>query len=403
MQNKQSMSMSTIDGPEFINLRPVDVNPLMSLCDIKVLYVGANRNGSFITKEVATEMAKTLRGAPIVGWYSEDKEDFVDHGDRVTIDGEGIHFKTLTKPYGFVSPDADIWFQKFDEGVDALGQKVEREYLMTQGYLWTGQYEEAQKALGRPVSMELNEETLDGSWAEDSKSGMEFFIINDAVFQNICILGQDVEPCFENASITKASAHYSLDENFTKTLYSMMQDLQLVLGQGGKDKTMVNKTEKLQDGGDISIEEKMPDTYTKQTEEVVETEESFVDLKEYEALKAQNETLQARITELEKQNQSLTDFKKQVESEKKDALIDSFYMLSDEDKQDVIQHKDEYSLDDIESKLSVICVRKRVSFNTTETKTEEKPAVTYNLNEESDNSVPDWIAALRNTKKNKDI
>ena len=82
----------------------------MSSCEIKVLYIGENRNKSFITKEVAMEMSKTLRGAPIVGYYNSNKEDFSDHGEKVTIDDEGIHFECLTKPYGFVAPDAKVWF-----------------------------------------------------------------------------------------------------------------------------------------------------------------------------------------------------------------------------------------------------------------------------------------------------
>ena len=67
-------SIATIDSPEFINLQPLEINPLMSSCEIKVLYLGENRNHSYITKEVATEMAKTLRGAPIVGYYKDEKE-----------------------------------------------------------------------------------------------------------------------------------------------------------------------------------------------------------------------------------------------------------------------------------------------------------------------------------------
>ena len=54
-------SIATIDSPEFINITKMN-NPLLSKCEIKVLYVGKNRNGSFISKEVATEMAKTLPG-----------------------------------------------------------------------------------------------------------------------------------------------------------------------------------------------------------------------------------------------------------------------------------------------------------------------------------------------------
>ena len=82
-------SIATIDSPEFINLQPLEINPLMSSCEIKVLYLGQNRNHSYITKDVATEMAKTLRGAPIVGYYKEEKEDFADHGEKIIFDDEG--------------------------------------------------------------------------------------------------------------------------------------------------------------------------------------------------------------------------------------------------------------------------------------------------------------------------
>ena len=66
-------SVATIDNPEFINLQPLDISPLISSCDIKVLYIDENRNRTFISKETAEEMAKTLRGAPIVGYYKENK------------------------------------------------------------------------------------------------------------------------------------------------------------------------------------------------------------------------------------------------------------------------------------------------------------------------------------------
>ncbi len=79
-------SIATINSPEFINLQPLDLNPLMSSCEIKVFYLGENRNGSFISKEVAIEMAKTLRGAPIVGYFKPEKEDFADHGQQMILD-----------------------------------------------------------------------------------------------------------------------------------------------------------------------------------------------------------------------------------------------------------------------------------------------------------------------------
>ena len=126
-------SVAVINSIEFINLKPLDLNPLMSSCEIKVLYLGENRNHSYITKDVAAEMAKTLRGSPIVGYYKEDKGDFRDHGEQVILDDEGVKFKCLTKPYGFVAPDAKVWFQDFED-TDDFGNNTTRKYLMTTGY-----------------------------------------------------------------------------------------------------------------------------------------------------------------------------------------------------------------------------------------------------------------------------
>ena len=241
-------SIATINSPEFINLQPLDINPLMSKCDIKVLYVGENRNHSYITKEVATEMAKTLRGAPIVGYYKEEKEDFADHGEQVVFDDEGIHFNCLTRPYGFVSPDAQVWFKEFED-TDDFGNKIIREYLMTTGYLWTGQYEEAKRVIekGNNQSMELDEESIDGHWSTDVNNGMDFFIINDAIFSKLCILGEDVEPCFEGASVTApevSSTFSKVDDGFKQTLFTMMQDLKFAL-EGGLSK-MDNEENKVE-------------------------------------------------------------------------------------------------------------------------------------------------------------
>ena len=233
------ISIATIDSPEFINLHPMDINPLMSKCDVKVLYVGQNRNRSCITKEVATEMSKTLRGCPIVGYYIENKEDFGDHGDQVIIDGEGIKFNKLTKPYGFIAPDAKVWFQFFED-TDEFGNTTIREYLMAEGYLWTGQFEECQKVLenNNPQSMELDEKTLKGYWSTDNNKGIDFFIINDAVFSKLCILGEDVEPCFEGASINapEMSSQFSKNDDFAKSLFTMMSELRYALNnkEGGK-------------------------------------------------------------------------------------------------------------------------------------------------------------------------
>ena len=38
-------SIATIDSPEFINLQPLEINPLMSSCEIKVIYTVTDNIG----------------------------------------------------------------------------------------------------------------------------------------------------------------------------------------------------------------------------------------------------------------------------------------------------------------------------------------------------------------------
>ncbi len=419
-------SIATIDSPEFINLKPLELNPLMSSCEIKVLYLGENRNHSYITKEVATEMAKTLRGAPIVGYYREDKEDFRDHGEKIIFDEDGIKFECLTKPYGFVSPDAKVWFQKFED-TDDFGNNVVREYLMTTGYLWTGQFEESKLAIeeGRPQSMELDDKTLDGRWSTNNNTGIDFFIINDAIFSKLCILGKDVEPCFEGSSITAPEVSTSftkIDNDFKKTLYTMMQDLRNVL-EGGQEMIVEennteieNNTVSTENESELeTIEEVQSDVQengtaavtTENESETSEEEEENTDIEEvveqnYSALEEEFKSLQNQYTELEEKYKELLSFKENIDNEKKDELIKKFYMLSDEDKKDVIENKSKYSLDEIESKLSVICFRKKVSFDLEDSEKNEnntEVVSTYSLNDDSDiDNTPEWLKALKNTK-----
>ena len=465
------MSVATIDAPEFINV--TSVNPLISQCEIKVFYVGANRNRSYIDKTAATAIGKTLPGSPIVGYYKKNKEDFSDHGQQIIFDDEGMKINDLTRPYGFVPTDAKVWFQKFID-TDEFGNEVEREYLMTVGYLWTGQYEEAQKIYdsqdGNPQSMKLHDDTLKGYWTEDIKKGVDFFIINDAIIQNLCILGEDVEPCFEGADVTapKISSNFSKDNNFVTTLFTMMKELNEVLknekggysmdGQntpvvedtvitpvdiptevenfsteeGKVDETVVvenqNITEEFaktsdeedkKDSDDSKEPEKEKEEeedkkkvtenslYAKEDEEKKEDENSKKEeeekdpKKEYELLEQKYEELQNNYAALEESHKELLAFKNALEDEKKDALIQQFYMLSDEDKKDVIENKSTYSLEDIEAKLSVICVRKKVSFDLgsdNHSEVEETAPTTFNLNNVEVDSLPAWLKAVEATK-----
>ena len=546
-------SVPMLEHPcEFINITPI--NPLISKCEIKVCYVGdePNRNRSVITKEVATEMANSLPGSPIVGYYNEAAGDFEEHNRIIDISGGKVQIKDTTRPYGFVDLGAKVWFQKFlDDGKD------EREYLMTEGYLWTGQYPEAQRIIdeGNNQSMELSNKFLDATWTKDINGKPKFFIINEAIIAKLCVLGENQEPCFEGATITQPQIQFSYDDGFKEQLFSMMNELKQLIKEGGApvfttfaveigdalwgalytyleatfprdlkegeeecccrcskysidsiweegaqkfailkerangklyrldfswteegfasagstvevEKSYVPVTEKpmfaLEDveafeekrysvednsgkddnsktdnplEGDAKFakkkdeeegkakkegegaegDDKCPkcgkpkaectcekedddedDKKKSSLEEIPEYTElldKYSNLeKEFNALKETNETLTAQVGEL-------TEFKAGVDRKDKQAMIDGFYMLSDEDKEDVINNIDTYSLDEIEAKLSIICVRNKVSFNLEDDDKNTDPT-TYSLNGGGEGDyTPAWIKSLQSVAK----
>ena len=520
---------------EFINITPV--NPLISKCQIKVCYVGdtPNRNGSIITKEVARQMANSLPGSPIVGYYNDATGDFEEHNRVIDISNGQFKIQDTTKPYGFVDLGARAWFQKFnDDG-------IEHEYLMTEGYIWTGQYPECQRIIdqGNNQSMELDEKTLNATWTKDDNGKPKFFIINEAIISKLCILGEECEPCFEGSQITKFSLTF--DEDFKQKLFSMMNDLKELIKEGGtkvfsryaveigdnlwnslwnytlekypdadntyssvyaiegvyeedsqkfavlqnradnkyyrlnfslnetdgfvpadalievtesyipaaepqfsleavktyeteyaskkkaeeedknnkdnksnsdnksegkdnnsdnpedgKDKKPIGKKDDLDGKGNNSDDDGNKDDEDKKKKKKY----SLEDVTEYQELKTEYEELKSKYAALETEKNSLIEeieplrkFKLASEKKDKEAMIAQFYMLSDDDKKDVIDNIDKYSVDDIEAKLSVICVRNKVSFDLDENK-ETKPT-TYNLNngEDDDESIPAWVKA----------
>ena len=80
-------------------------------------------------------------------------------------------------------------------------------------------------------------------------------------------------------------------------------------------------------------------------------------------------------------------------------------MLSEEDKKDVIENINTYSLEEIEAKLSVICVRNKVNFNLDNEEHKEEPApgpTIYNLDDTgADAATPAWVQAVLETAKNR--
>lgn len=204
------------------------INPLFSTCKVRVMYTGQNRNASYITKNAVEKALPTLKNIPIVGEYSVESEDYKGHGGKIDIDTyKYIH---TTKPYGVVPESATYEWEevKGDDGVT-------REYLTIHGcYLWTGRYEEAYDIIenGKGQSMEI--EITDGKWSDEKDT----YIIDGFNFSALCILGDNVEPAFEDASITG----YSLNKNeFKKEFSHMIYELKTSLSEEKGDSKLLEE------------------------------------------------------------------------------------------------------------------------------------------------------------------
>lgn len=460
---------------EFINIIPY--NPLISKCEIKVCYVGEqpNRNLSIITKETAKQMANSLPGSPIVGFWNEEIQDFEGHKRELSLDENGnIVQKDLTKPIGFVDLNAKVWFAKYLDD-----NSVEREYLVTEGWLWAGRFPEIKRIIqqGNNQSMELDDKIIDAHWSKDNNGEPQFFIINEAIIKGLCVLGEETEPCFEGATIQAPTIQFSFDESFKEQLFSMMNELTKILSkeeqkvfakypmtigdtlwtalythfnnaysvmgayEDEEQKFAVLKAEdkeyrvdfSLAEDGSINFAEEVvtfegeyepqftleentqyllgkneQDNQEENQENIEESQKySLNDIPEYvelmnnfNQLQTSFEALQNSFNEAQETIRALTEYKNGVLKKEKQAMIDSFYMLSDEDKADVIQNIDNYTIDDIEAKLSIICVRNKVAFNKGE---EDNKPVTYSFNDDNDDkAVPAWVKSVRATAESMD-
>jgi hypothetical protein len=330
--------------------------------------------------------------------------------------------------------------------------------MVTEGYIWTGRYPETNRILskGNNQSMELDEETLQGHWTIDDKSGMEFFIINDAIFRGLCILGEDNEPCFEGSQITGS---FSLDESFDSKIYKLMKEVQKLKGgnftvdlekvnapeeeiidsqEEEKEEEVIEETveedttestpgeeveeeeEPAAEEEEEKVEEPAPEEEVAEEEESTEEEEEekleetedetaqfslidFQNLQEsYSNLETQFNELQRKFEDMSTSYAQLVEFKETKDREEKQKMIDSFYMLSDSDKQDVQDNIDQYSLDEIEAKLSIICVHNKLDLSG-KADDENNPDTTFSLEDVDDDSedtnIPALVSALRKNRK----
>lgn len=409
---------------EIFNIEPV--NKYISECEIKVFHTGQNRNGSYISKATGNEIAKTLPRTPIVAFYNEEIGDYRDHGEEITINGDGVKIERKTVPFGAVDEFTPATWKTL---LDNRGQ--EQEYLVVRGYLWTGRYPHLQSVIdnGKGQSMEFYEESVKGNWAKFDNQDNEIFIINEADISALCILGDDVEPCFPQSSIGKPEMLYSLNKDNFKTEFNLfMFDLKEALKEqtdykeGGErvkkeemntekdNKTVEDYTEeenldeeKTEDFENIETpeEEEVKEDFSEEveteTEDEVENETDEQNDNEFENLKADYEALKDEMETLKGEFAALSAEKQERDRQEKLEICDTFEALGEEVIKEFKDNIDKYSIEELDKELSAIAFKKGISFSLLQ---EESKIVTHSVVETGQNDVPAWVQAIKKKENN---
>ena len=381
--------------------------PNVGRLKVRVFTKYGNRNGSYITEAVANQLIEsaTQGTTPVVGFFDPATQSWASHSGP-----------TLANGYGYV--ENFLGWEPFE---DTDG--VTREYAVFSVVLFTDYYEEAKKIFGQNQSMELDPMSIEGDWT--LIEGQEYFVYTKAKMLGFCVIGEH-EPCFSVSSFFSKNddIYKSQYEKFSSLLFDLKAQVEEAEknNEGGEqpmnefeNKDVVEQVENPQ------VQEEVQDTFQQNVEEEIieteiSTEETVFEEKsiesetenesevseepsEFEQLQTQfNElqesfnqlqndynTAQARIEELEQfqasanteletlrsQNEelqtSLQSYENQAikaEDERKTQLIEKYEKVLKEEEISEIKNKaNDFSYDELESKLAIIFANKQMAGN----------------------------------------
>ena len=375
---------------------------------VRVFSKYGNRNGSYITEQVADQLIESAitKHVPIVGFFDPQSQTWASHTGP-----------TLAHGYGYVED-----FLGWEPTEDTDG--VIRDYAVFSIVLHTDYFEEANKIVGQNQSMELNPKTIQGEWATIDEE--EYFIYSFAEMLGFCVIGSN-EPCFSASTFfSKNEENKTQFEQFSSLLFELRAKVEEAKNfkEGGEqpmeenkvvetpvEETVVEETpavENFENNEEPAIEEPaVEEPATEFEEETPAEEEPEVVVEEptveetsnteFEALQndfnelqtsfeaLQNEltsaqeriaTFEAEIETLNNTNNSLQQelsaaqatiatYKANAaaeENERKDTLIQDYEkVLSAEEITPIREAVADFSYDELESKLAVIFSRKNLS------------------------------------------
>lgn len=374
---------------------------------VRVFSKYGNRNGSYITEQVADQLIESAitKHVPIVGFFDPQSQTWASHTGP-----------TLAHGYGYVED-----FLGWEPTEDTDG--VIRDYAVFSIVLHTDYFEEANNIVGQNQSMELNPKTIQGEWATIDEE--EYFIYSFAEMLGFCVIGSN-EPCFSASTFfSKNEENKTQFEQFSSLLFELRAKVEEAKNfkEGGEqpmeenkvvetpvEETVVEETpavESFENNEEPVVEEpaieepavEEPVTeFEEETPAVVEEptveetsntefealQNDFNELQtSFEALQNELTSAQERIATFEAEIETLNNTNNSLqqelsaaqatiatyeanaaaeENERKDTLIQDYEkVLSAEEITPIREAVADFSYDELESKLAVIFSRKNLS------------------------------------------
>ena len=366
--------------------------PELGRLDVGVFTKYGNRNGSYITDEIAESLiaSATSGNTPVVGFFDPESASWAGHTGPA-----------LASAYGYVES-----FKGWQPFTDTDG--ITRDYAVFSVVLFNKYYKEANLVVGQHQSMELDRDSIDGDWANIDDT--EYFVYTKASIMGLCIIGEH-EPCFSVSTFfEKEDEHYASQyEKFSSLLSGLKEQVEEAESeQKGGEQPMDKELEK-----DLGTPAEEPVTEPVATEPEAEpaiqpelplvedpvlaepaAEEPAAEPIDFEALvaelqnanselttnyeNAQNriaeleqalasanaatETANGRISELEASIATYEAERARVEEEKKNQLIEKYEKLIDEEEITKVREEvSNFSYSELESKLAISFANKQMA------------------------------------------
>lgn len=197
---------------------------------VHIAYPDKNRNGSSISKEVFENCIETLYYIPIVCNYDRETDDMGGHDIEFVESGGGLKMINATTPIGVIPENANYWWETIDG----------KEYLCAEALLWKRQeeYDKLKKDGHVDLSMEIG---INSYHMDDA-----LMVIDSFEFLALCLLGSNVEPCYESAGLEVFSVD-EYREQYLQMVAELKSEAQMV---NTSDEVDIDETYNLTKGED---------------------------------------------------------------------------------------------------------------------------------------------------------